>query len=79
MKINPILVSFLIPVVTTISVVALLELHAERLQPPFDVIVVLLMGFGPTIVILWYWINRFYFENHETKKSNETKESDEYI
>ena len=46
-------------------------LYAKDLPDPLNVMAILLLNFGPPFIMLWYWINRFYFKKFQTEKSTQ--------
>lgn len=50
-----------IPFVTALFVILLVVLHAENLPDPLNVMVILILSFGPPSLMMWYWMNNFYF------------------
>lgn len=50
-------------VVTFFTIIAVL--YAKDLPDPLNTIVILLLSFGPLSIMLWYWINTFYFKRRE--------------
>lgn len=51
-----------IPIVTAFFVILPMVLHAENLPDPLNVIVILSLSFGPPYLMMWYWMNNFYFD-----------------
>lgn len=53
-------IPFVVTFFTIISV-----LYAEHLPDPLNVIVIILLTFGPLFLMLWYWTNKFYFKREK--------------
>lgn len=53
-------IPFVVTFFTIISV-----LYAKDLPDPLNAIAILSLSFGPLSIMLWYWINRFYFKKRE--------------
>lgn len=50
-----------VPFVTAFFVMLTVILHVENLPDPLNVMTILSLSFGPPSLMMWYWLNRFYF------------------
>ena len=58
-------------VVTFFTIISVL--YAKDLPDPLNVIAILLLNFGPPFLMLWHWINRFYFKKKIEKIDKSTQ------
>lgn len=59
-KTNGIIFLILLALVALASVLSLVIFHAEKLPDPLNVITVLIVAFGPTSLMFYYFITRFW-------------------
>lgn len=57
-----------IPIVIAISVLSLVIFHVEKLPDPLNVIVILIVAFGPASLMFYYFITRFWLKMRLNKE-----------